>query len=127
MTTMELVSATAVTLAVLALPVAVKAADPFRKLTGVQIGAKVAGMEITDEVHWRDVFERNGTLMSHSMGRKTVGQWRVQKDELCLDRGKDDGACYQVWVLGTKVELRRERSSLPLEGLLQRPRQDGVR
>jgi hypothetical protein len=65
--------------------------------------------------------------MSHSMGRKTVGKWRVQKDELCLDRGKDDGGCYQVWMSGTKVELRREGSGLPLEGLLQRPRQDGVR
>src|SRR5882757_8703496 len=122
MTTMELVSATAVTLAVLALPVSVKAADPFRKLTGVQIGAKVAGMEITDEVHWSDVFERNGTLVSHSMGRKTVGKWRVQKGELCLDRGKDDGGCYQVWMSGKNVELQHEGSTLPLEGVLQRPK-----
>ena len=80
-------------------------------------------MEITDEVHWGDVLERNGTLVTYSMGRKSVGKWRVQKDELCLDRGKDDGGCYQVWMSGKKVELRREGSTLPLEGVLQRPKE----
>jgi hypothetical protein len=80
-------------------------------------------MEITDEVHWGDVFERNGTLVSYSMSRKRVGTWKVQKDELCLERGQDDGGCYQVWLSGKKVELRREGSSLPLEGVLQKPKE----
>ena len=53
------------------------------------------------------------------MGRKSSGKWRVQKDELCIDRGKDDGDCYQVWLSGKKVELRREGSTLPREGILQ--------
>ena len=97
------------------------AAEKFRKLTGAQIRTTLAGMEITDEVHWGDVYERNGTLTTHSMGRKTVGKWWVQKDELCHDRGEDFLGCYQVWVSGKKVELRREGSSLPLEGILQRP------
>ena len=98
----------------------VESAEKFQKLTGVQIQAKVAGMEITDETHWADVFAANGTLTSYSMGRKSNGKWRVQKDELCIDRGKDDGGCYQVWLAGKKVELRREGSTLPLEGVLQR-------
>ena len=54
------------------------------------------------------------------MGRKSSGKWHVQKDELCIDRGKDDGGCYQVWLSGKKVELRREGSTLPLEGVLQK-------
>ena len=98
----------------------VEAAERFQKLTGAQIQAKVAGMEITDETHWADVFAANGTLTSYSMGRKGNGKWRVQKDELCIDRGKDDGGCYQVWLSGKKVELRREGSTLPLEGVLQK-------
>jgi hypothetical protein len=61
------------------------AAEKFQKLTGSQIRAKVAGMEITDEAHWRDVYERSGTLTSYEMGNKKIGKWRVQKDQLCLD------------------------------------------
>ena len=95
-------------------------AEKFQRLTGAQIQARLAGMEITDEVHWADVFAANGILTSYSMGRKSSGKWRVLKDELCIDRGKDDGGCYQVWLSGKKVELRREGSSLPLEGSLQR-------
>jgi len=98
----------------------VDAAEKFQKLTGAQIQARLAGMEITDETHWADLFAANGTLTSYSMGRKSSGKWRVQKDELCIDRGKDDGGCYQVWLSGKKIELRREGSTLPLEGVLQR-------
>jgi hypothetical protein len=97
-----------------------EAAEKFQKLSGPQIRAKLAGMEITDQAHWADVFAVNGTLTTYSMGRKSSGKWRVQKDEICIDRGSDDGGCYQVWLSGTKVELRREGSSLPLEGVLQK-------
>ena len=97
-----------------------QSAEKFQRLTGAQIQARVAGMEITDEVHWADVFAVDGTLTSYSMGRKNNGKWRVQKDELCIDRAKDDGGCYQVWLAGKKVELRREGSTLPLEGILQK-------
>ena len=119
----RLIATMATVLGTLALVAPGEAAEKFQKLSGSQIQAKVAGMEITDEVHWGDVFERSGTLVSHSMGRKTVGKWRVQKDELCLDRGKDDGGCYQVWMSGKQIELRREGSTLPLEGVLQRPKE----
>src|SRR5262245_8900643 len=64
--------------------------DKFQKLSGPQIRAKLLGMEITDEAHWADVFAVNGTLTSYSMSRKKAGTWRVQKDELCIDRGDDD-------------------------------------
>ena len=97
------------------------AAEKFQKLSGSQIRSKFAGMEMTDETHWADVFLTNGALTTYSMGRKSSGKWDVQKDELCVDRGKDDGGCYQVWLSGKKVELRREGSTLPLEGILQRP------
>jgi hypothetical protein len=98
-----------------------EAAHKFQKLTGAQIQAKIPGMEITDEVHWGDVFERNGTLTTYSMGHKSVGKWRVAKDQLCIDRGNDDAGCYQVLLSGKQIELRREGSTLPLEGVLQKP------
>ena len=98
----------------------VESAEKFQRLTGAQIQARVAGMEITDETHWADVFAANGALTSYSMGRKSDGKWRVQKDELCIDRGKDEGGCYQVWLVEKKVELRREGSTMPLEDVLQK-------
>jgi len=72
------------------------AAEKFQKLSGAQIRAKFVGMEMTDNVHWADVFGPNGDLKSYSMGRKKDGKWRTEKDELCVDRGKDDGGRYQV-------------------------------
>jgi hypothetical protein len=97
------------------------AAEKFQKLSGAQIRARLAGMEMTDGTHWADVYLANGALTTYSMGRKTSGKWDVQKDQLCVDRGKDDAGCYQVWLSGNKVELRREGASLPMEGILQRP------
>ena len=78
-------------------------------------------MEMTDEVHWADVFGSGGVLTTFSMGRKTIGKWWVKGDELCVDRGKDSEGCYEVQISGKKVELRRPGSTLPLEGILQRP------
>jgi hypothetical protein len=57
-----------------------------------------------------------------SMGYKSVGKWRTQKDQLCLDTGKEPGGgCYEVWVSGKNVELRNQASSVPLEAVLQKP------
>lgn len=97
------------------------AAEKFQKLSGPQIRTKFVGMEMTDNVHWADVFGPNGDLKSFSMGRKKDGKWRIEKDELCVDRGKDDGGCYQVWMSGKNVELRREGLPAASEGVLQRP------
>jgi hypothetical protein len=97
------------------------AAETFQKLSGSQIRTKLAGMEITDEVHWADVYGRDGTLTTFSMGKRSIGKWSVKSDELCHDRGGEFQGCYQVWVSGKKIELRREGSSLPLEGVLQPP------
>ncbi len=100
----------------------VSAEEKLQRLTGQQIRAKFAGMELTDEAHWGEVFERNGTLTISSMGHKSIGKWRIQTDQLCLDTGKEPGGgCYEVWISGKNVELRNQASSVPLEGVLQKP------
>jgi hypothetical protein len=40
------------------------AAENSRKLSGAQIRATFTGMQLTDEVHWRYVYDRGGTLRS---------------------------------------------------------------
>jgi hypothetical protein len=79
-------------------------------------------MELTDQAHWGEVFTQNGTLTITSMGHKSIGKWRVQKDQLCLDTGMEPGgSCYDVWISGKNVELRNQASNVPLEAVLQKP------
>ena len=97
-------------------------AENYQKLTGAQVRAELAGMEITDEIHWRDVYERDGTVRSHSMGRRRLGKWLVRQDELCVDLGKEEAeSCYEVWLSGRSVELRPSGLGLSLKGVLRKP------
>ena len=97
------------------------ATDKFLRLSGSQIRAKFAGMQVTDEVHWRDVYQRDGVLRTESMGRKTVGKWRIEKNELCLDIDPPDGGCFEVWLSGNKVQMKPSGLGSPLEGVLEMP------
>jgi hypothetical protein len=118
----QLAAVTTALLGVFAFQPPAAAEQKFQKLTGAQIQAKFPGMELTDEAHWGEIFERNGTLAITSMGHKSSGKWRIQKDQLCLDTGEDPGGgCYEVWLSGRNVELRNQTSSTPLEAVLQKP------
>jgi len=106
-------------LAVATLGASADAEEKFQKLKGGQIRVKLAGMELTDNVHWRDLYQRNGTVMSTSMGRKRTGKWLVESDQLCIEFDKEPfPTCYDVWLAGKQVELRRE-GLLPLQGTLE--------
>src|SRR5262245_18456325 len=96
------------------------AEERIHKLTGAQIRAKIAGMEVTDNIHWRDFYERNGSVTSNSMGRKRTGKWRVEKDQLCIEFEKELPNCYEVLVSRTQAKLQRE-GALPLEAVIEPP------
>jgi hypothetical protein len=98
------------------------AVEQFKRISGPQIRVKFSGMEMTDEVHWRDAYQRDGSFKSRSMGRTRIGKWQVQKDELCIDVGPGtDSGCYEVWISGNAAELRPIGLGLPLQGVLQKP------
>jgi len=121
-TTNKLITVAAVIVLVASGGLRAEAEPKFQKLTSAQIQAKFPGMELTDEAHWGEVFERNGTLTITSMGHKSTGKWRVQKDQLCMETGDaPGGGCYEVWLAGKNVELRNQLSSVPLEAVLQKP------
>jgi len=108
-------------LAVATLGSSATAEEKFQKLSGGQIRAKLAGMELTDNVHWRDLYQRNGTVMSTSMGRKRAGKWQIEQNQLCIEFEKEPVPnCYDVWLSGKQVKLRRE-GLLPLQGTLEPP------
>jgi hypothetical protein len=76
-------------LAVATLAAEAAAEEKFQKLKGGQIRAKLAGVELTDNVHWRDLYQRNGTVMSTSMGHKRTGKWQIENDQLCIEFEKE--------------------------------------
>jgi hypothetical protein len=97
------------------------AAGGFQRLSGSQIRAKLAGMQLTDEVHFREVYDRNGTLRSYSMGTEKVGKWVVEKDELCVYFKEADDGCYEVSLSGDRIEMKPSGLGLSIEGILQTP------
>lgn len=97
------------------------AADNSQRLSGNQIRAKFSGMQLTDEVHWRDVYDRDGTLRSYSNETRKVGKWAIEKDELCVYFKEPDDGCYEVWLSGGRIEMRPSGLGLSIEGILQPP------
>jgi len=95
------------------------AAKGMRALTGAQIRAGFTGKQLTDEVHYRLVYDPDGTLRSYSMGVKKIGKWRVEKGELCLELGETDDGCYRVTVSGERIELMPTGLGGALDGILQ--------
>jgi hypothetical protein len=97
------------------------AADEPQRLTGAQIRARFAGMQLTDEVHWREVYERDGTVRSYSMGTKKIGRWTVERDELCLYFKETDDGCYEVSRVGEHITVKPSGLGLSFDGVLQTP------
>jgi len=86
----------------------------------VFIRAKLTGMQLTDEVHWRYVYDRDGTLRSYSMGTKKIGKWAIEKDELCLYLKEPDDSCFE----DRSRQTHRDEAfwiGLTLVGVLQTP------
>src|SRR5258708_3881371 len=110
----------AIALASIPVVVSAVAAKDSTKLSGTPIQAKFTGMQFTDEVHWRYVYDRDGTLTSYSMGTKKVGKWAIEKDELCLYLGETDDGCYEVSLSGKNATLTPSGVGFPLEGVLQK-------
>ena len=111
----------AATMVSVSVEVSALAAENVKKLSGSDIRVKFTGMQLTDEVHWRYVYDRDGRLRSYSMGTKKVGKWAVEKDELCLYLKEPDDGCYEVSLSGQRIEMKPSGVGLSLEGVLQTP------
>jgi hypothetical protein len=97
------------------------AAESAQKLSGVQIRAKFIGMQLTDEVHFRDVYDRDGTLRSYSDGKMKAGKWTIEKNEICIYFKEPDDGCYEVWLSTGRIEMKPSGLGLSIEGILQAP------
>ena len=95
-------------------------ADAYRKLKDAEIKARLAGMEISDEVHWTEQYMRDGILKAIHMGKTKTGQWYAQNGLLCLDDGKRDVECKEVWMSGRKVQFRIPGTDVPFDAILRK-------
>lgn len=102
-----------------ALDAGLVAAQTLQKLSGTQIRAKFVGMQLTDEVHYRLVYERNGTLRSVALGVKKRGKWIIDKNQLCLYLQEADDGCYDVAHSGKTFTLTPAGLGSTLDGILQ--------
>jgi hypothetical protein len=99
-----------------AIPPQGHATDTFRKLKEAEIKARLAGMEVTDGVHWAEQYMRDGTYKAFHLGKPSV-----RDGELCLDAGKGEPNCREVWISGNKIEFR----GTGFEGVLQAQQKRG--
>jgi hypothetical protein len=98
------------------------AADNFSRLSAAKIRAKFIGMEMTDNVHWRDGYRRDGVFWSSSMGLARTGKWRIEDDQLCIElTTAADSGCYEVWGSGDSIELRPTGPGLAIHGVIEKP------
>src|SRR5258707_5662923 len=116
-----LIMLAAVTIGSVSFEISPVGAEGLQKLSGAQIRSKFAGMQLTDEVHWRYVYDRDGRLRSYSMGTKKIGKWAIEKDELCLYLGESDDGCYEVSLSGKRIEMTPSGLGLTFQGVLQTP------
>jgi len=99
------------------------AADRFTKLSGAQIAATHGAMQFTEEVHRRDIYQKDGTLRRYEMGHTRLGAWRIRGSEMCVDFGNNgDTNCFEIWLQGDKVVMQRDaEDNYPIEGFLEKP------
>jgi hypothetical protein len=99
------------------------AAERFTKLSGAQIAATLGGMQFSDEMYRREVYEEDGTLRSYATGHARLGTWRIRGSEMCIDFGNDgDSNCFEIWLQGNKVVMQRDaEDNYPKKGILEAP------
>src|SRR5215469_7289398 len=117
------------------------AEDKFQKLNGAQIQTKLAGMEMTDQVHWGDVYQRNGVLITTEMGPRqrangtcrrisfaSIAQtsWAVIATR-CGSRGRTCSCAARARACRWRACSSGRRMQIEFKTIQQRPRRRGGR
>ena len=93
-----------------------------KKLSAKEIRAQIIGNVLTDGIHWRRHFQRNGTLASFDMGKSNTGRWKIQGNQLCFAvQAGEDFDCYEILASGKEVHLHVEDTGYDLEGRIEKP------
>jgi hypothetical protein len=90
------------------------AADAFKRLAATEIQTRIVGRAVTDESHWSDRFESNGTLVAMELGQRKPGTWTLDGDGICVKRKarKPVEECFEIWQSRDQIEYRRDGVTL---------------
>jgi hypothetical protein len=89
-------------------------ADAMQRLSAAQLRAIIVGRTVTDDSHWSDRYEPDGTLNALELGVAKPGRWRLARDEMCVVRKAKRAVteCFEIWAAGDAVEYRRDGVTL---------------
>ncbi len=93
--------------------------EGFKKLKAAQIRKAFVGKEYTDDVHFSNKFNADGSIDTFSLGRQSKDKWHIESDTLCLEEGGRIAKCYEVWKKGEAVSLRRPGIGLNFDGFVR--------
>ena len=95
-------------------------ADVFKRLTTSEIRGRIVGKVVTDQSHWSDRFNRDGTLTAVDLGILKPGSWKLAGNEMCVVRkGKvSSSECFEIWMQSNQVQYRRDGITFA-EGVLR--------
>lgn len=92
--------------------------EAFKRLSAREIREQLVGRQVTDDVHWFDRYNNDGSIVRIDLGKATPGHWHISGDLLCVD-GPTAG-CYEIWVSGADVQFRVDgKEFMPMTGLLR--------
>ena len=99
----------------------IHAAEAFKRLTASEIKARIIGSVVTDDSHWSDRYESNGTLYAMELGQRKLGTWKLQGDEMCVTRKarKPVEECFEIWQSRQQIEYRGDGVTLT-SGILRK-------
>jgi len=86
------------------------AADTFRRLSAEEIRTRIVGRVITDQSHWSDRFNPDGTLKAVDLGVVKPGTWKLAGNEMCVVRKArlPVTECFEIWIRNDEIEYRRD-------------------
>ena len=63
--------------------------DDFKQLSGLQIKRLVEGTIVTDDVHYTDYFNTDGSYEGVFMNKRIGGHWKIGNGQLCVVRARE--------------------------------------
>ena len=104
----------------------VYAEEKFRRLKAAEIKALIVGKTITDDYHWADIFNADGTVGGHQLGEAQTGSWKLTKSgQICAVRVTShkpknlEPDCVDIWLRGDEIQYR-QGSIVLSEGILKK-------
>ena len=94
------------------------AEEGYRKPKVADVRKTFIDKTFTDEAHFSERFNADGTIEGFALREKITRTWRFIEDELCITSHFEEN-CYAVWKKGSEVELVFGDSDNPIYGKIK--------